>query len=343
MFEQYINWFENLSLYKDYLFRLPEPLNNPVFLSIFAIFLIISLCSSLINHISSWRFHRRMKAKNRKLEEEKLNQKLREAAEIKERNKDNELFNTYIKFIMMAQMQNMSSITNLTFEQWQHAMSKSVEVVEVVKKTPMEEAERKEPEEPKKLKKPETVNVENPTVTIAVEPQEKNIEQSKVTDSVLQNIEWTESNQLEIEPEIELDLPELVTFEEEEEVPGTEMVQKIEPLLAEESEELTAEQQSDFSKLIAMMQAESRQREQVEEYNKRKTEITRQNAEVLEKTLHKDIEKFDKKEEISFLEDEVEHRKLQVLAVMEKEQLGKQKKNRFGMRKRKNCENESDM
>lgn len=343
MFEQYINWFENLSLYKDYLFRIPEPLNNPVFLSIFAIFLIISLCSSLINHISSWRFHRRMKAKNRKLEEEKLNQKLREAAEIKERNKDNKVFNTYIKFIMMAQMQNMSSITNLTFEQWQHAMSRSVEVVEVVK-TPMEEAERKEPEETKKSKKPETVNVEEPAVTVAAELQEKQpIEQSKVTDSVVQSLEWTESSQLEIEPEIEVDLPELVIFEAEEEVPGTEIVQKIEPLLSEESEELTAEQQSDFSKLIAMMQAENRQREQVEEYNKRKTEITKQNAEVLEKTLHKDIEKFDKKEEISFLEDEVEHRKLQALAAMEEEQLGKQKKNRFGMRKRKNCENESDM
>ncbi len=295
MFEQYINWFENLSFYKEYLSRLPEPLNNPVFLSALAIFLAVSLISSLINHISSWRFHRRIKAKNRKLEEEKLNQKISEAAEIRERNKDSELFNTYMRFIMMAQMQNMSSLTNLTFEQWHHAMSKSPKVVSVVEETPVTMPETKEVEEAK-------------------EPEN----------------EWLE----EIEPEIMLDLPKLFVSEPENEYTEEESVQKIEPLLSEKPEELTPEQQSDFSKLIAMMQAENRQREQVEEYNKKKTEITRQNAAVLEKSLRKDMEKLGRSDNASEMEDEVERRKRQAVAAMEAEQAGKQQKGRFGKGKK---------
>lgn len=332
MFEQYINWFENLSFYKDYLSRFPEPLNNPVFLSALAIFLAVSLISSLINHISSWRFHRRIKAKNRRLEEEKLNQKIREDAEIRERNKDSELFNTYMRFIMMAQMQNMSSLTNLTFEQWQHAMSKSPEVVSVVEETPMtvpETEEVEEAKEPKEPKEPEDVNVEEPEEPMADEPQKKPVEQESMPDSVEPENEWLE----EIEPEIELDLPELLASEPENEYMEEESVQKIEPLLSEEPE-LTPEQQSDFSKLIAMMQAENRQREQVEEYNKKKTEITRQNAAVLEKSLRKDMEKLGKGDNASYVEDEVECRKRQALAAMEAEQVGKQQKSRLGKGKK---------
>lgn len=315
MFEQYINWFENLSFYKDYLSRFPEPLNNPVFLSALAIFLAVSLISSLINHISSWWFHRRIKAKNRKLEEEKLNQKIRDAAEIRERNKDSELFNTYMRFIMMAQMQNMSSLTNLTFEQWQHAMSKSPEVVSVVEETPMTV--------------PETEEVEEPEEPMADEPQKKPVEQDGMPDSVEPENNWLE----EIEPEIELDLPELLASELENEYMEEESVQKIEPLLSEEPE-LTPEQQSDFSKLIAMMQAENRQREQVEEYNKKKTEITRQNAAVLEKSLRKDMEKLGKSDSASDIEDEVERWKRQALEAMEAERAGKQQKSRFGKGKK---------
>lgn len=316
MFEQYINWFENLSFYKDYLSRFPEPLNNPVFLSALAIFLAVSLISSLINHISSWRFHRRIKAKNRRLEEEKLNQKIREAAEIRERNKDSELFNTYMRFIMMAQMQNMSSLTNLTFEQWQHAMSKSPEVVSVVEETPMTV--------------PETEEVEEPAEPIADKSQEKPVEQDSIPDSIEPENNWLE----EIEPEIMLDLPELLASEPEDEYAEEEYVQKIEPLLSEEPDELTPEQQSDFSKLIAMMQAENRQREQVEEYNKKKTEITRQNVAVLEKSLRKDMEKLGKGDNAFYVEDEVERRKRQALAAMEAEQAGKQQKSRLGKGKK---------
>lgn len=327
MFEQYINWFENLSFYKEYLSRFPEPLNNPVFLSALAIFLAVSLISSLINHISSWRFHRRIKAKNRKLEEEKLNQKIREAAEIRERNKDSELFNTYMRFIMMAQMQNMSSLTNLTFEQWQHALSKSPKGVGVVEETPVAETEMEEMEE---AKESEVVTVEELEEPMPDKPQEKPVEQESMPNSVEPENEWLE----EIEPEIELDLPELLASEPENEYMKEESVQKIEPLLSEEPEELTPEQQSDFSKLIAMMQAENRQREQVEEYNKKKTEITRQNAAVLEKSLRKDMEKLGKSDSASYVEDEVERRKRQAVAAMEAEQAGKQQKSGLGKGKK---------
>lgn len=106
-----------------------------------------------------------------------------------------------------------------------------------------------------------------------------------------------------------------------------------EPIL----EELTEEQQSDFSKLIALIQAENRQREQVEEYNKKKSEIAKQNVEVLEKTLRKDIENFEKKNNKDIIsEDEVERRKKQALAAMEKEQFSNKRKGFFRKVKRGN-------
>ena len=228
---------------------------------------------------------------------------------------------------MMAQMQNMSSLTNLTFEQWHHAMSKSPKVVSVVEETPVTMPETEDVEE---AKESEIVNVEELEEPMPDEPQKKPVEQDGMPDSVELENNWLE----EIEPEIELDLPELLASEPEDEYAEEESVQKIEPLLSEEPEELTPEQQSDFSKLIAMMQAENRQREQIEEYNKKKTEITRQNAAVLEKSLRKDMEKLGKCDSASDMADEVERRKKQALEAMEAEQAGKQQKGRFGKGKK---------
>ena len=75
------------------------------------------------------------------------------------------------------------------------------------------------------------------------------------------------------------------------------------------------------------MQAENRQKEQVEEYNQKKTAIAKQNIEVLEKVFYKDIEQLEHEtKETSVSEDEVERRKKQALAIMEEEQLNKKKK-----------------
>ena len=184
--------------------------------------------------------------------------------------------------------------------------------------------------EVEEAKEPEAVIVKEPEEPMADEPQEKPVEQDSIPDSIEPENNWLE----EIEPEITLDLPELLASEPEDEYVEEESVQKIEPLLSEEPEELTPEQQSDFSKLIAMMQVENRQREQVEEYNKKKTEITRQNAAVLEKSLRKDMEKLGKVDNASYVEDAVERRKRQALEAMEAEQAGKQQKSRFGKGKK---------
>ena len=91
MLEQYLDWFEHLKLYQEYLSKLPEPFNHSILLSILFLCLMFTLVSTIVNHILSWRFYRRIKAKNRKLEEEKIDRKLQEAEEEKWKKSENEL------------------------------------------------------------------------------------------------------------------------------------------------------------------------------------------------------------------------------------------------------------
>ena len=96
----------------------------------------------------------------------------------------------------------------------------------------------------------------------------------------------------------------------------------------ESPEKLTEEQQSDFAKLIAMMQAQDKQKEQIGIYNQKKTEIVSQNIELLNKGLQEEAVNAGKKSKSQLSEDALEARKKEALAAMEAEQKKKVKKQR---------------
>ena len=373
MLEQYLDWFEHLKLYQEYLSKLPEPFNHSILLSILFLCLMFTLVSTIVNHILSWRFYRRIKAKNRKLEEEKIDRKLQEAEEEKWKKSENELFRNYIKFVMMAQIQNMDSLKNITFEQWQSARNRTSETVEVVRpistreddsltkkeksndtSTELEDAIKKEipyTMHPKKAVQECEISTKE---CLSTEGNHTTLSETKKETA---KTELKEEPVLEKQHELQIDIPKLeveeLDFEEisediltllpaeiihEEEKtcePKEEQFQELFDCIPKEpiQKELTEEQLSDFSKLIAIMQAENRQKEQIEEYNKKKTAITKQNIEVLEKSFHKEIEQLEHEtKETSIAEDEVEKRKKQALAIMEEEQLNKKKKGFFKKR-----------
>ena len=376
MLEQYLDWFEHLKLYQEYLSKLPEPFNHSILLSILFLCLMFTLVSTIVNHILSWRFYRRIKAKNRKLEEEKIDRKLQEAEEEKWKKSENELFRNYIKFVMMAQIQNMDSLKNITFEQWQSARSRTSETVEVVRPISTKEKDsltKKEKSNDTSTELENTIKKEIPYTMqqkqvvpkqevstkecLSTEGNHTTLSEDKkeTTKTKLKeelSLEKQHELQLQIDipklEEEELDfeeisediltlLPAEIIHEEEKTCePKEEQLQELSDCIPKEpiQEELTEEQLSDFSKLIALMQAENRQKEQVEEYNKKKTAITKQNIEVLEKSFHKEIEQLEHEtKETSVSEDEVEKRKKQALAIMEEEQLNKKKKGFFKKRK----------
>ena len=376
MLEQYLDWFEHLKLYQEYLSKLPEPFNHSILLSILFLCLMFTLVSTIVNHILSWRFYRRIKAKNRKLEEEKIDRKLQEAEEEKWKKSENELFRNYIKFVMMAQIQNMDSLKNITFEQWQSARSRTSKTVEVVRPISTKEKDsltKKEKSNDTSTELEDTIKKETPYTMqqkqvvpeqevstkecLSTEGNHTTLSEDKkeTTKTELKeelSLEKQHELQLQIDilklEEEELDfeeisediltlLPAEMIHEEEKTCePKEEQLQELSDCIPKEpiQEELTEEQLSDFSKLIALMQAENRQKEQVEEYNKKKTAITKQNIEVLEKSFHKEIEQLEHEtKETSVSEDEVERRKKQALAIMEEEQLNKKKKGFFKKRK----------
>ena len=332
-----------------------------------------TLVSTIVNHIISWRFYRRIKAKNRKLEEEKIDRKLQEAEEEKWKKNENELFRNYIKFVMMAQIQNMDSLKNITFEQWQSARSRTSETVEVVRPISTKEKDsltKKEKSNDTSTELENTIKKEIPYTMqqkqvvpkqevstkecLSTEGNHTTLsEEKKETTKTELKEELTLEKQHELQIDIlkreeeELDfeeisedifmlLPNEITQKEEESCENKEEnIQELSDCIPTEpiQEQLTEEQLSDFSKLIALMQAENRQKEQVEEYNKKKTAITKQNIEVLEKSFHKEIEQLEHEtKETSIAEDEVEIRKKQALAIMEEEQLNKKKKGFFKKR-----------
>ena len=301
MLEQYLDWFEHLKLYQEYLSKLPEPFNHSILLSILFLCLMFTLVSTIVNHILSWRFYRRIKSKNRKLEEEKIDRKLQEAEEEKWKKNENELFRNYIKFVMMAQIQNMDSLKNITFEQWQSARSRTSETVEVVcpistkednfltKKeksndtsTELEDTIKKEtpytmqqkqvvPEQEVSTK--ECLSTEGNHTTLSEDKKETTktklkeeftLEKQQELQIDIPKLEEEELDFEEISEDILTLLPVEIIHEEEKTCePKEEQLQELSDCIPKEpiQEELTEEQLSDFSKLIALTQAENRQKE----------------------------------------------------------------------------------
>ena len=108
------------------------------------------------------------------------------------------------------------------------------------------------------------------------------------------------------------------------------MLLTVEQPQEESLEKLTEEQQSDFAKLIAMMQAQDKQKEQIGIYNQKKTEIVSQNMELLNKGLQAEAVNAGKKSKSQLGEDALEARKKEALAAMEAEQKKKVKKQKNG-------------
>lgn len=140
IYEQYLDWFVSQDFYVDYMSNLPEPLSNPTFASAVVLVCGVMLVSSVVSHISSWKFNHKMKLKARELEEMKANQRLEDVQREQERKLEREeerrrsrddmkdMMSQYLEFMAMVHAQNamgqMMSLKNMTFDQWQMQMYK---------------------------------------------------------------------------------------------------------------------------------------------------------------------------------------------------------------------------
>lgn len=315
-YQGFVRWFESLRFYKEYMSKFPEPLCNPAFASLVVAVAVLCVVWSIVEGIRNWRLRCRIRRKTRRLEEKRIENQLKEESSVKQKNELDE----YMRFMMLAQLQNMTSLQSLTFEQWRGnlatvpAVYREVEVV----------------------KHPEEVQPEEQLAHKTSEVQE--------TTQISDDLQVNEVSQIQEEtlyipkPIDETNLPKLLKeeaeseSEEPEETVTRESVTllTVEQLQEESTEKLTEEQQSDFAKLIAMMQAQDKQKEQIGIYNQKKTEIVSQNIELLNKGLQEEEVNVGKKSKSQLGEDDLEARKKEALAAMEAEQKKKVKKQRNG-------------
>jgi len=315
-YQGFIRWFESLRFYKEYMSKFPEPLCNPAFASLVVAVAVLCVVWSIVEGIRNWRLRCRIRRKTRRLEEKRIENQLKEESAVKQKNELDE----YMCFMMLAQLQNMTSLQSLTFEQWRGnlatvpAVYRELEVV-------------KHPKE--------------------VQPEEQITQKTSVVQETMQisdDLQVNEDSQIQEEPLYiptpidETNLPKLLKDEAEsksEEPEETDTGESVTLLTVEQPQEespekLTEEQQSDFAKLIAMMQAQDKQKEQIGIYNQKKTEIVSQNIELLNKGLQAEAVNAGKKSKSQLGEDALEARKKEALAAMEAEQKKKEKKQRNG-------------
>ena len=315
-YQGFVQWFESLRFYKEYMSKFPEPLCNPAFASLVVAVAVLCVVWSIVEGIRNWRLRCRIRRKTRRLEEKRIENQLKEESAVKQKNELDE----YMRFMMLAQLQNMTSLQSLTFEQWRGNLATVPAVyreMEVVKHS-------KE-----------------------VQPEEQITQKTSVVQETMQisdDLQVNEDSQIQEEPLYittpidETNLPKLLKdeaeskSEEPEEIVTGESVTllTVEQPQEESPEKLTEEQQSDFAKLIAMMQAQDKQKEQIGIYNQKKTEIVSQNIELLNKGLQEEAVNAGKKSKSQLSEDALEARKKEALAAMEAEQKKKVKKQRNG-------------
>lgn len=315
-YQGFVRWFESLRFYKEYMSKFPEPLCNPAFASLVVAVAVLCVVWSIVEGIRNWRLRCRIRRKTRRLEEKRIENQLKEESAMKQKNELDE----YMRFMMLAQLQNMTSLQSLTFEQWRGNLATVPSVyreVEVVKHP--EEAQPEEQITP-------NISVVQETTQISDDIQVN--EDSQIQEETLYiPISIDETNL----PKLLKDEAESKSEEPEEIVTGESVtLLTVEQPQEESPEKLTEEQQSDFAKLIAMMQAQDKQKEQIGIYNQKKTEIVSQNIELLNKGLQEEAVNAGKKSKSQLGEDALEARKKEALAAMEAEQKKKVKKQRNG-------------
>lgn len=315
-YQGFVQWFESLRFYKEYMSKFPEPLCNPAFASLMVAVAVLCVSWSIVEGIRNWRLRCRIRRKTKRLEEKRIENQLKEESAMKQKNELDE----YMRFMMLAQLQNMTSLQSLTFEQWRGNLATVPAVyreVEVVKHP--EEIQPEEQLAPKTSAVQETTQISNDLqVNEVSQMQEETLYiPTPIDETNLPKLlkEEAESKSEEAEETVTWESVTLLTVEQPRE---------------ESQEKLTEEQQSDFAKLIAMMQAQDKQKEQIGIYNQKKTEIVSQNMELLNKGFQAEFVNAGKESNSKAYEDALEQRKREALAAMETEQKKKIKRKRNG-------------
>lgn len=299
IYKEYVEWFEALDFFQEYMSKFPEPFNNPAFASAVVLIAVAFLLVSVMEHLRNWRIGKRIKRKNRELELRRLEMQMKE----EEHRKRVSEMEEYMRFMMMAQMQNMNSLLGMSFEQWcYHRHGYMI--------PELESYQENIPKQGDTCITEVESSVEGPKEQMIPTEDENSV-------VVTEEPEYAEDD--EGLPELPVSLEEI---EDDSEMEGEDVIPVIlqhnePPKESEDAEGLTKEQQSDFAKLISMMQAQEKQKEEIGAYNRQRTEITKNNMEVLDRGLQVAPKSEDKKKHGGKNADSLDKRKQAALEALE--------------------------
>ncbi len=301
IYKEYVEWFESLDFFQEYLSKFPEPFNNPAFASAVVLIAVAFLLISVMEHLRNWRIGKRIKRKNRELELKRLEMQMKE----EEHRKRVSEMEEYMRFMMMAQMQNMNSLLGMSFEQWRYHRYGYI--------IPEPESCQEDVTEREDICITEVVSsVEEPEELTIPTADENPVEVSEESEYAEEDEEL---------PELPVSLEDMKNDSEteEEDVNPVILQHNVPSKESEETEGLTKEQQSDFARLIAMMQAQEKQKEEIGAYNRQRTEITKNNMEVLDRGLQAAPKSEDKEKHRGKNMESLDKRKQAALEALEAE------------------------
>lgn len=118
MYEKYITWFVSQDLYSDYLSDLPEPMNNPVFLSIAFAVIVIAVVIGVFDWFRGKLYHMNYRKKQHELDERRLQREMNEEKRAQATARRDDMWDKYMQFMMLVQTQKMTSLYNLSYDQF---------------------------------------------------------------------------------------------------------------------------------------------------------------------------------------------------------------------------------
>ena len=347
IFAKLVEWISHSKFYVNYVCQWPAPFNIVSFDAVLLIIFLVIIIKAIWDQVNNYRYAIKFRAKQQKLQEERLENEIKERELIKQREEDNDIIRQYLKFLSMASAHNLLGTGAVSLEEFKEAFN-----AEDASETPIEETSVStegdaaddtngdDGEELMHMPEPADVPEEEPKIPQAEEEREE--EPDIVFDP-----------EADFEPEedpifdIEEDLPDEIE-ESEEDVPdekeddiSIEDILKKNGIDPAKQEEIKDEPEMEMSEFVRIMESitrnEAAKNEAVDRENK-KREIVEKNIDVLNHKVENTIKENDPPASVTKAnvnDKELEARQKEAIKASERENAETKKKSKMSLFRKK--------
>ena len=107
LFDAIIKIISNSKLYVNYISQWPAPFNIVSFDAVLLIIFLVVIIRAIWDAANSYHYAVRFRTKQQKLQEERLEQEIKERERDRQREEDNDIIRQYLRFLSMASAHNV--------------------------------------------------------------------------------------------------------------------------------------------------------------------------------------------------------------------------------------------